>query len=196
MKVSFLLAGALLGVIALTNFGGATAQAQVIVTLGSGHAHDCFIHAKTGEQPRQGLAVCNTALAYDALDRKNRAGTYDNRGVVLNIMSRTEEARADFNKAIELDPDLGDAYVNLGAMLIKQGRHEEALVQINTGIDLGMAFLHIGYYNRAVAEQILGRYKEAYYDYKKALEIEPNFRLASERLKDFTVTRTPAPSNS
>ena len=192
MKVSFLFAGALLGVVAL----GATAQAQVIVTLGSGRAHDCFVHAKTGDQPRQGLAVCNVALAYDALDRKNRAGTYDKRGVVLNMLGRTEEARADFNKAIELDPNLGDAYVNLGAMLIKQGRHEEALGQINKGIDLGMAFVHIGYYNRAVAEQILGRYKEAYYDYKKVLEIEPNFKLASERLKDFTVTRTPVKQSS
>jgi hypothetical protein len=68
MRISFLFAGALL--VAL----GATAQAQVIVSLGSGRAHDCFVHAKTGEQPRQGLAVCNTALTVDALDKKNRAG--------------------------------------------------------------------------------------------------------------------------
>ena len=81
-------------------------------------------------------------------------------------------------------------------MLIKQGRHEEALGQINKGIDLGMAFVHIGYYNRAVAEQLLGRFKESYYDYKKVLEIEPSFKLASERLKDFTVTRAPAPPAS
>jgi tetratricopeptide (TPR) repeat protein len=190
MRISFLFAGALL--VAL----GATAQAQVIVSLGSGRAHDCFVHAKTGEQPRQGLAVCNTALTVDALDKKNRAGTHDNRGVVLNMLGRTEEARADFNKAIELDPNLGDAYVNLGAMLIKQGRHEEALGQINKGIALGMAFVHIGYYNRAVAEQLLGRFRESYYDYKKVLEIEPSFKLASERLKDFTVTRAPAPTAS
>ena len=192
MKLSFLLAGALLGVIATC----ATAQAQVIVTLGAGRAHACFIHAKTGDQPRAGLAVCNTALAYDALDRKNRAGTYDNRGILLDRLGRTDDARADFNKAIELDPSLGDPYVNLGAMLIKQGRHEEALVQINKGLDLGVSFAHIGYYNRAVAEQILGRFKEAYYDYKKVLEIEPNFPLASERLKDFTVTRTPVKQSS
>jgi tetratricopeptide (TPR) repeat protein len=81
-------------------------------------------------------------------------------------------------------------------MLIKQGRHEEALGQINKGIALGMAFVHIGYYNRAVAEQLLGRFRESYYDYKKVLEIEPSFKLASERLKDFTVTRAPAPTAS
>ena len=79
-----------------------------------------------------------------------------------------------FNAAIAMDPSLGDPYVNLGAMLIKKGQHEDALVQINKGIDLGMAFPHIGYYDRAVAEQMLGRFKEAYYDYKKVLELEPN----------------------
>ena len=43
-----------------------------------------------------------------------------------------------------------------------------------------------------VAYQLLGRFKEAYYDYKKTLELEPNFTQASERLKDFVVTRAPA----
>src|SRR6185437_11216598 len=61
----------------------------------------------------------------------------------------------------------------------------------NKGIELGVSFPHIGYYDRAVAYQLLGRYKEAYYDYKKVLEIEPNFTQASDRLKDFVVTRVP-----
>jgi hypothetical protein len=43
---------------------------------------------------------------------------------------------------------------------------------------------------------MLGRYKEAYYDYKKVLELEPNFAMASERLKDFVVTRVPAKKES
>jgi tetratricopeptide (TPR) repeat protein len=59
-----------------------------------------------------------------------------------------------------------------------------------------MGYPHIGYYDRAVAEQMLGRYKEAYYDYKKVLELEPNFTMASERLKDFVVTRVPAKAPS
>ena len=188
MRVSFLLFGALLGVTAAS----AAAQAQVVMTIGSGLAHDCFVHAKTGTQLREGVGVCNQALDHDVLSKKDRAGTYDNRGVILDLLGRTEEAAADFNMAIALDATLGDPYVNLGAMLIKKGQHQEALNQINKGIDLGMAFAHIGYYDRAVAEQLLGRFKEAYYDYKKVLELEPNFKMASERLKDFTVTRTPA----
>jgi hypothetical protein len=47
-----------------------------------------------------------------------------------------------------------------------------------------------------VAYQLLGRFKEAYFDYKKVLELEPNFTQASERLKDFVVTRVPAKAPS
>ena len=167
-------------------------QAQTVITVGSGRAHDCFLRAKSGMAPRDSVELCSAALTYEPLSRKDRAGTLDNRGVILDALGRTDEARSDFRDAIALNPDLGDAYVNLGSMLIKQGRHEAALEQINTGINLGMSFPHIGYYDRAVAEQMLGRYKEAYYDYKKVLELEPNFIMASERLKDFVVTRTPA----
>jgi tetratricopeptide (TPR) repeat protein len=77
-------------------------------------------------------------------------------------------------------------------MMIKKRQYVEALDHINKGLELGMGFPHIGYYDRAVAEQMMGRYKEAYYDYKKVLELEPDYTQASERLKDFTVTRVPA----
>jgi tetratricopeptide (TPR) repeat protein len=188
MKVQILFLGAALA-LSVT-----AAQAQTVITLGSGRAHDCFIHAKTGLQLRDGVEICTSALDHDMLLTKDRAGTLDNRGVMLDQLGQTAEAAADFNMAIQLEPSLGDPYVNLGAMLIKKGQHQEALEQIDKGMAVGMSFPHIGYYDRAVAEQMLGRYKEAYYDYKKVLEIEPDFHMASERLKDFTVTRVPANS--
>src|SRR5690349_176330 len=180
----------------LAGLAAAPAQAQVIISVGSGQAHECFLHAKAGNALQDGLALCNGALEHEILLKRDRAGTYDNRGVILDMLGRTDEAAKDFNQSIALDATLGDPYVNLGAMLIKQGHHQEALDQINKGLDLGMAFPHIGYYDRAIAEQMMGHYKEAYYDYKKVLELEPNFVMASERLKDFVVTRTPAKTPS
>lgn len=165
--------------------------AQIIVTQESGWAHDCFIHAKTG-RAFDGVPACDMAIKREALSRKDLAATYDNRGVMLDQLGHIERAAADFNKAIEIQPDLGDPYVNLGAMLIKKKEYGAALDQINKGMDLGMSFPHLGYYNRAITEQMLGRYKEAYYDYKKAVELEPSFAAAEERLKDFTVTKVPA----
>ena len=170
----------------------APAQAQTIVTMGKGYAHDCFAYAKAGVDPYDGISVCNQSIENEALTIKDRAATFDNRGVMLDQLGRIEKASEDFRQSMALDPKLGDPYVNLGSVLIKQKRYDEALVSINKGLDLGVSFPHIGYYDRAVAYQLLGRFKEAYYDYKKTLELEPNFTQASDRLKDFTVTRTPA----
>ena len=178
--------------LAALSLAAGAAQAQTVVSRGVGLSHDCFIYAKVGNDPRAGVDVCNQSLAREVLNHKDRAATHDNRGVMQDALGNTDEALADFNAAIRLDPALGDPHVNLGSMLIKKRQYEEALTHINTGLGLGMSFAHIGYYDRAVAEQMLGRYKEAYYDYKKVLEIEPNFTRADERLKDFTVTRIPA----
>ena len=174
----------------------APAQAQTIVSMGKGLAHDCFIYAKAGVDPYDGVQVCNQSIDHEALTIKDRAATFDNRGVMLDLLGRGEKAAADFRQAMALDPKLGDPYVNLGSVLIKQKRFDEALESINKGIELGVSFPHIGYYDRAVAYQLMGRFKEAYYDYKKTLELEPNFAMASERLKDFTVIRVPAKSQT
>lgn len=170
----------------------APAQAQTIVSMGKGLAHDCFAYAKAGVDPYDGVQICNQAIDNEPLTVKDRAATFDNRGVMLDMLGRLEKASADFQQSMALDPKLGDPYVNLGSVLIKEKRYDEALESINKGIELGMSFPHIGYYDRAVAYQLLGRFKEAYYDYKKTLELEPNFTQASERLKDFVVTRAPA----
>lgn len=171
----------------------APAQSQTIVSRGYGLAHDCFIIAKVGHDPRGGVDACDQALREEMLNTKDKAATHDNRGVMLDLLGKTGPATDDFNAAIRLDPTLGDPYVNLGSMLIKARRLDEALVNINKGLELGMSFPHIGYYDRAVAEQLMGRYREAYFDYKKVLELEPHFEQASEHLKDFTVIRAAKP---
>jgi len=172
------------------------AGAQTIVTLGKGYAHDCYVYAKAGTDPYDGVSVCDDALRLEVLTTKDRAATYDNRGVMLDLLGKTEKAADDFHMAAALNETLGDPHVNLGSMLIKERRYTEALAEINKGLDLGMSFPHIGYYDRAIAEEMSGSYKEAYYDFKKVLEIEPNYAPATERLKDFIVTTVPAKSPS
>lgn len=169
------------------------ASAQTVVSMGVGLAHDCFIRAKTGTDPRDGVEVCSQAINREPLSQKDLAATFDNRGVMLDRLDRTDQAAKDFRRAMELDANLGDPYINLGSMLIKEKRYDDALARINQGIALGVSFPQIGYYNRAVAYHQMGKFKEAYYDYKKALEIDPSFTKASDQLKDFVVTRAPAP---
>ena len=191
MKVQLLLATSLVVLLA-----SGPAGAQTIVTLGKGYAHDCFIYAKAGTDPFDGVEVCNQALKDEVLTTKDRAATYDNRGVMLDLLGKTEKAADDFHMASALNESLGDPHVNLGSMMIKERRYSDALTEINKGLQLGMSFPHIGYYDRAIAEELIGSYKESYYDFKKVLEIEPNYAPATERLKDFTVTTVPPKSPS
>jgi tetratricopeptide (TPR) repeat protein len=181
-----------MGLLAAGILTAGTAGAQVIVTTGVGYAHDCFALAKAGTDPFDGVEACNQAIQHEPLTTKDRAATYDNRGVMLDQLGKTDRAESDFNKASSLDASLGDPHINLGSMLIKQRHYDEALVEINKGIDLGVSYPYVGYYDRAVAYEMMGRYKESYFDYKKVLELEPHFTQAAERLKDFTVTTVPA----
>lgn len=106
-------------------------------------------------------------------------------------LGRFDEAMADYDEGISIKPDLGDGYVDRGAALIHMKRYDEAMSDINKGIALGLSYEWAGYYNRAVAEFYLGRIKESYFDYKKTVELAPDFRPAADQLKNFTVTRVP-----
>jgi tetratricopeptide (TPR) repeat protein len=193
MKARILLTLSVLGLTAVM----VPAQAQVVVSIGNSVAHACFIAAKTVNftvhrtDLMGGVAICDQALLLEPLTTVDRAATYDNRGVINDVMDHTDEALADFNRSIALT-ELGDAYVNRGSVYIKKKQYDKALADINKGMGLGMSFPFIGYYDRAVAEELMGQYRDAYYDYKHVVELEPNFTAASERLKDFTVIQTPA----
>jgi tetratricopeptide (TPR) repeat protein len=172
-----------------------TAPAQALVTVvGAGMAHDCFMAAKAGSDPRGAIAVCDMALAEEALSPRMRAGTYVNRAVMKAALGRIDDAMADYNSGLKIDPALGDGYVDRGAALIVLKRYNEALIDINKGIALGQTYEHVGYYNRGVAQFYLGRITEAYLDFKKTLEIAPDFHPAAEQLKNFVVTRKMVPT--
>ncbi|HEX3754187.1 MAG TPA: hypothetical protein VHV26_03845 [Rhizomicrobium sp.] len=169
----------------------ASAAAAVLV-VGNSKGHECYLAAKSGIDTRAGLELCNEALDDGGMNAKDIAATHVNRGVLLDTLARYSEALADFNKSIEFNPDLGDGYLNRGVSLIRLKRLDEAFADVQKGITLGVSVPEIGYYDRAVAEELMGRIKDAYYDYKKCLEIAPGYTPASDALKYFTVTRVPA----
>jgi len=167
------------------------AQAQMTVTLGSGAAHDCYLAAKTGLRPRGALTSCTVALDH-VLSAADRAATLVNRGVIQDALKAYAAAWADYNAALRINPDLGDAYLNRGAALMRMQKSDEAIVDIKKGMALGVSLPQIGYYDLAVAEENLGLLKEAYFDYKRAVAADPAYQPALEALKFFKVEVKPA----
>lgn len=176
--------------------GLAAAPAQAFVSvIGNALGRDCFLAAKAGVHLDEALNTCNAALEDGTLTLHDRAATYINRGVIKNAKGQYQASMDDYERGIAILPDLGDAYVDRAAALIRMQRYDEAIADTNKGMALGLSFEPIGYYNRAVAEELKGQYKESYYDFKKVLELDPHFQLAEDQLKNFTVTTVKRPAS-
>jgi tetratricopeptide (TPR) repeat protein len=172
-------------------FASAMPANAVVMVIGNQLAHDCYLIAKAGVDLPNGIATCSSALENEALSPHDRAGTYVNRGAIKIALGRVDDAMTDYNTGIAIMPSLADAYVDRAGGYIMQRKFDEAMADVNHGIELGPSLPFVGYYNRAVAEQLTGKITEAYYDYQKTLQLEPSFTPAAERLKDFVVTKVP-----
>ena len=160
-----------------------------IVVLGNDLAHDCYMMAKAGINTEESVATCDAALQNAPLAPHDRAGTFVNRGAIEIAMGRITAAMEDYNRGIAIKADLADAYIDRAGAFIYEKKFPEAMADVNHGIELGPTYLFVGYYNRAVAEQLTGDFKNAYLDYKKTLELEPKFKPAADPIKDFVITR-------
>lgn len=182
------------GITVAIGVGSAPAQAAITV-MGRGLAQSCYQAAEFGGDARDGISACTLALSQEPLSVHDRASTYVNRGI-LRAKSDPEAALADYAEGIALDPSLAEAYVDRGAALLSLKRYQEALVAIDKGLALHVNRPQIAYYDRAVAHEGLGDIRGAYFDYRHAVELSPDFALAKQQLTRFKVIREPATHNS
>ena len=165
-------------------------QSQAATTvLGNGLAGFCSQAAKAGDDDQPSLEVCTLALETEAMSRRDRAGTYVNRGVIKMRRQDYADAHADFNTAIRLQPDMGEAYINRGGALVGQKRYMEALLDIDKGLTLNPEEPEKAYYNRGLANEGLDDVKAAYFDYLRALELAPQWEIPQRELRRFSVVR-------
>ncbi len=98
---------------------GSSAWGAVSV-LGGGYAQDCSRAAFDGKADTPSILTCTMALESDDMDKIDRAGTLINRAVMKLRNLAFESARADLDAAIALDPAIGEAWVNLGAVSVER----------------------------------------------------------------------------
>jgi tetratricopeptide (TPR) repeat protein len=167
---------------------GAQARAAVTV-IGGGLAEACSRAALSGKAEFRFEAPCTESLQKEMLNSRDRAGTFVNRGVLRMRRLNWEGATKDFNEAVHVKPDLGEAYVNRGAVAIGEHRYADSLPDLNKGLQLGVDEPAKVYYNRALAYEGLDDEKSAYFDYQKALELSPDWAAPKNELVRFHVER-------
>ena len=170
-----------------------SARASTIV-IGNGLAEACSTAALAERSDVQSIQQCDAALQNVDLGSHDRAGTFVNRGVMRLRREEFELAREDFNAAIALAPDVGEAYVNRGAAFVGEKRFQAGLDDINNALRLGVKEPEKAYFNRALAYEGLDDEKSAYLDFQQALTLKPGWALPEHELLRFTVSRRQPPS--
>ncbi len=167
------------------------ARAAVTV-IGSGLARSCYEAAESGRATYEGYESCDRALSEQALNVRDRAATFVNRGIISMRQRKIAAAIADYEQAIRMKSDLAEAYVNKGIALVHAGgRDSEAVNLISQGLDLNPARPEVAYYTRAIANEALGRTRAAYDDYRQAAALKPEWSEPKNQLKRFSVVGKP-----
>jgi tetratricopeptide (TPR) repeat protein len=141
-----LLAGAVIAASVISS----SAYAAIWV-VGQGPAADCYLAAATDRRDRSSIDLCDLALNHDFLIRQDRAATFINRGVLW--MRRDEDVRAlsDFESAVALMPEFGEAHLMRGIALVELGRYGEAVDALTQSISLNPEGPERAYFYRAAA---------------------------------------------
>jgi tetratricopeptide (TPR) repeat protein len=163
-----------------------TSANAAISVIGPGPAQICYQAAEAGASPSDYMTYCNQALA-GTLSSDDRAATLINRGVLKLSVNDFEAAAGDFKSGLAINDNLGEGYVDLGAVLIARKQYADAILNINRGLKIGMKKPHLAYFDRAMADEALGNLQAAYDDYRQALQIAPDFSKASDELKRFKI---------
>ncbi|MCI4644247.1 MAG: tetratricopeptide repeat protein [Hyphomonadaceae bacterium] len=175
------------GIACFTMMAG-TASAQAII-IGGGMAKDCFLSVQAQSTRFSEVEdMCSMALESEVMTRANRAATYVNRGIIRMRAGNYDDALSDYDRALSLREDLGAAYLNRGAALILAGDHAAAKAALDRAIELGTNDLHAAHYNRAIAKEHTGDVPGAYYDFREAAELKPDWDLPQLQLERFTVS--------
>ena len=121
---------------------------------------DCYLDTK---QLDKALNCHKQAIAADPQNYAPRVG----KGVAYRLLKRSSEARAAFEKAIEMAPDKPQAYVSLGSLELTQDNVAAAIELSQRAIELDDS-LAGGHANLAIALAQAGRCDEAEDSLRKA----------------------------
>jgi tetratricopeptide (TPR) repeat protein len=172
-----------------------TAASGDVILNSNPQALACQDASKFGDFNSLGIDQCTLAIAHGAMmSTHDMAATYTDRGAIYMQHHQYAQAMSDFDTAIKLDPNLGNAYVNRGGSLVAMKRYAEGIADIDHGLTLNPDSPEKAYFNRAIADENLDDMKQAFADYSKAAQIAPNWAAAKTELARFsTHTRVSEP---
>ena len=99
--------------------------------------------------------------------------------VIAEKSGDTAGAMDGYRQALEIDPNLAKANVNLGTLLARQGKLDDARAHLERGVRLDPTS-GIGHQNLGQLNEVQGRFDDAVREYAAAIEAEPDLVSARE----------------
>lgn len=180
-----LLLGAAAGIAACAIAAPASAS---VVVLGNSNARLCYEAADSSSVPgARDLRLCDDALLNETMTTYDTVATHVNRGILRLRVGRVDEAINDFDRAIAMDSNQPEAYLNKGAALLRRENAAEAMSLFTMALDRNTTRPAIAHYGRGIANETLGNLSAAYRDYTAASQIAPNWSEPRTELTRFRV---------
>ncbi len=159
------------------------ASAQMsVTTIGATDAAACYNNAN--DDYSSDTEPCDTALENPGTTRLDRKKTLVNRGIIHNRNGDLGAALEDFNAALEIDGSLGEAYLNRGNSFFLASRYDEALADYERALEANISKPWAAWYNIGLIHDARNDADKAREAYKKALEENPGFTLAQQKLEN------------
>jgi Tfp pilus assembly protein PilF len=123
-------------------------------------------------------------LYLESLTLHPTAEAYTFLGWTYHFQGKIDEAIAECKHAIEIDPDFGNPYNDIGAYLIDLDRYDEAIPWLEQALTAKRYEpRHFPYFNLGrvyLAKGMINRARELF---QKSLAIEPRYTLARQALE-------------
>ena len=117
------------------------------------------------------------AAITEAIKLNPRGAFYNNRGIIYSEQKKWDLALADYNKAIQINPNDAKAYYNRGNIYSEQKKWDLALADYNKSIQSNPNNAR-AYYNRGNFYSEQKKWDLALADYDKAIETNPKYVTA------------------
>ncbi len=105
-------------------------------------------------------------------------------GWTYSFMGKYDEAIDECKKAIEVDPSFGNPYNDIGAYLVETGRFGEAIPWLKKAMTAKRYEpKHYPHFNLGRILENQGKWIEAMEEYKKAVQLFPQYTIAHEALQ-------------
>jgi tetratricopeptide (TPR) repeat protein len=106
-------------------------------------------------------------------------------GWTYHFQGKVDEAIAECKRAIEVDPDFGNPYNDIGAYLIALGRNDEAIPWLERATKAPRYDpRHYPYFNLGRVYYAKGMINRAREYFQEALRIEPRYTLARQAVEN------------